>query len=431
MKFNSLKYGLLGLVMSAMIIAPSCEIEPVPNLNGPTIEGFVDGASLTDLQLLQVGLESAMRIDVGFYYNTTAIVAREYWDLRETDPRYTGELLGAGGSALDNNGFLTTRSFAARYKAIRNAYILEEAVANSEAGLSDAEKKGFTGLSKTLRAYSLLMVLNRQYQNGCRLDTKDPSALGGFVDYTAGLAGVMALLDEGAADLASASFAFTSSYAADAAELLMQNKAIAARVALYQGDKAKALTNLAASYYDINGALDMGMAYQFGAGGNDILNPLFVSGNDNYIVHPTFLTDAEAGDARVAAKTSAIGATVTSDGLTGDTRVNIYASSTSPVYMTRNEELILIYAEANIGTDNNEAVLAINVIRANAGLAAYAGGTSDAELLTEVLKQRRYSLFGEGHRWIDLRRTGNMSEIPIDRTGDVVHEQFPRPVQEG
>jgi len=64
----------------------------------------------------------------------------------------------------------------------------------------------------------------------------------------------------------------------------------------------------------------------------------------------------------------------------------------------RNEELILIYAEAQIGRDVNE-----------------------------VLKQRRYSLLGEGHRWCDLRRKGRLGEVNVDRVGDIVHTEFPRP----
>ena len=98
--------------------------------------------------------------------------------------------------------------------------------------------------------------------------------------------------------------------------------------------------------------------------------------------------------------------------------------------MIRNEELILIYAEANIGSNNDEAINAINIIRNAAGIGDYTGGTGSAELLDEVLYQRRYSLFGEGHRWIDLRRTGNLGRIALDRDGDIVHTQFPRPASE-
>jgi hypothetical protein len=47
-----------------------------------------------------------------------------------------------------------------------------------------------------------------------------------------------------------------------------------------------------------------------------------------------------------------------------------------------------------------------------------------------MLHQRRYSLFFEGHRWIDMRRYNKLGELPIDRTGDKVHVSFPIPLNE-
>ncbi|MDH3201329.1 MAG: RagB/SusD family nutrient uptake outer membrane protein [Myxococcales bacterium] len=88
---------------------------------------------------------------------------------------------------------------------------------------------------------------------------------------------------------------------------------------------------------------------------------------------------------------------------------------------------ILIYTESQIGSDVNESLAAINRVRNAAGLGNYLGATDDTSMLNEVLRQRRYSLFGEGHRWVDLRRTGKIGEIPIDRVGDVADTEFPRP----
>ena len=64
------------------------------------------------------------------------------------------------------------------------------------------------------------------------------------------------------------------------------------------------------------------------------------------------------------------------------------------------------------------------------GLGNYAGATDLNSLITEILRQRRYSLFGEGHRWIDLRRYNQLAILPIDRAGDDVWTQFPRPVND-
>ncbi len=120
-----------------------------------------------------------------------------------------------------------------------------------------------------------------------------------------------------------------------------------------------------------------------------------------------------------------------SDGLSGDYDVYIYSSNTDPVCIIRNEELILLYAEAKAQTgDATEAINAINVIRTSAGLAAYSGGMSTDELIDEILYQRRYSLFAEAHRWIDMRRYNKLGELPIDRPEDDVWKEFPLPADE-
>ncbi|MEL6132200.1 MAG: RagB/SusD family nutrient uptake outer membrane protein [Bacteroidota bacterium] len=443
MKFFNIK--LLGTIL-AFVFAfgmTSCNIEEIPNPNGPTLDDLVEGATLEDLQLLLTGAESVLRNDMEFYYQVVSIVGREYWDLNGVDPRYTGELLGVNGLPLDNNGFLTTRSFAARYRAIKNANVFLESLANSSATLSTEEVNGLTAIVNTFKAYSLLLVLNRQFDNGCRLDVADPDNLGAFVSYEAGLAGVQDLLNEAATNLSNTgdAFALNLSVGFDGFEtpagFRQFVKALQARVALYQGDKASARDFLNESFFDIAGGLNVGPVHAFGTAGNDIRNPLFyVADQDLFIAHPDFMADAEANDLRVSTKTDTlkdeddIPTSASLDGLSGDFQVQIYSGPSSSVPIIRNEELILIYAEAQIGNDNNEALAAINTIRGAAGIGDYAGGTSDDELLTEIVNQRRYSLFGEGHRWIDLRRLGRLDEINIDRTGDIVHEKFPRPVTE-
>ncbi len=434
-------YKLLGIALILLFSVSSCEIDEIPNPNGPSLESFENGATAADLKLLATGLASVMRTDLGFYYNTVSIVGREYYDLNGVDPRYTGELLGAGAGAgvLDNNGFLTTRSFAARYRAVKNANVLITAVENSAAGLSDEEKNGYYGYAKTLKAYALLLVANRQYNNGIRVEVSDPDNLGPFTaNHDNSLSEIQALLGEAATDLANGgdNFVFSApGFDSSVGGFWEFNKALSARVAIYQGNKSNALSYLNDSYFDLNGGLDNSTDHLFGGlGGND-LNPIFFAPNaDLYLAQSSFLTDAEAGDSRTGKvtmlDTAVIGVPVTLDGLSGTHQVSLYGSNTSPIPIIRNEELILIYAEANIGSDNNEAVAALNVVRNAAGVGDYTGDTDDAALVDELLHQRRYSLFGEGHRWIDMRRYGRLDELPNDRDGDEVFEQFPRPVLE-
>ena len=421
----------------------SCEVEEVLNPNSPTVESFENGATLADLQLLGQGLQSVIRDDMEFHFWTVSILGREYYDLRGTDPRYTSELLGQNGGSLDNNGFITTRSYFGRHRSVRNANLLKTAVQNASATLSPGEVNSFLGFANTITGYEMLLEANRQFENGLRLDTADPINLGPFApDYNSTLEGIKAVLDEGYGQLtnASANFLFELGDGmfstipgyddSQTAAVAQFNRGILARLEILRGNKAEAATALGDSFMDMAGDMNAGGYYAFGGNtGNDRGNPLFfVPGVDNYMAHPTWIADATAGDARLSKATQAT--LIELDGLSGDHQVTVYSSNTDPASIQRNEELILIMAEARIGGNNAGAVEAINVVRKAAGLADYSGGMSDAELEDELLYQRRYSLFAEGHRWIDLRRYGRLSEIPTDRAGDVVHVQFPRPASE-
>ncbi|MDR3188492.1 MAG: RagB/SusD family nutrient uptake outer membrane protein [Prevotellaceae bacterium] len=119
-------------------------------------------------------------------------------------------------------------------------------------------------------------------------------------------------------------------------------------------------------------------------------------------------------------------------------RVNMYPTQSSPVSILRNEELILIYAEAKIHTSTGtlaDAVAALNKIRTAAGLQDIATAKPDIindkeALIDELLNQRRYSLYGEGHRWFDARRYGRLAQLPNDLPTHHVYEQMVRPYSE-
>jgi len=223
---------------------------------------------------------------------------------------------------------------------------------------------------------------------------------------------------------------YSSIGGSDAEAIAQFNRGLAARVALYQGDASGALSALSGSFMDFDGDMNTGAYYAFGgATGNDLPNPLFyVPGVDNYMAHPSWVAGAEDGDTRLSKATES--GLIELDGLSGTRQVTLYGSNSDPASIMRNEELLLIYAEANMTSNPSEAVRALNVVRNAAGLADYSGGMDGASLTDEVLQQRRYGLFGEGHRWIDLRRFNRLNEIPLDRAGDKVHIQFPRPASE-
>ena len=120
----------------------------------------------------------------------------------------------------------------------------------------------------------------------------------------------------------------------------------------------------------------------------------------------------------------------TQDGLNGTHQTKLYASNISSIDIIRNEELVLLYAEANIPANSSEAVKALDIVRNAAGLPAYSGSTSESALVDELLKQRRYSFWCENHRMYDLRRFNKSSFLPIDRSGDQIFNIFPVPLTE-
>ncbi|GAB4487784.1 MAG: hypothetical protein OHK0019_03300 [Saprospiraceae bacterium] len=432
MKKFAIKPLFGALLIGILLSFSACQLDEISNPNAPE-QGNLEngGATLNDLRLLSLGLESVLRVDMEFHFWTTSIVGRDYWDLRNVDPRYTGELLGKNGAQLDNNGFLTTRSYAARYRAARMAWVVIHATQNSSASITPAQRNGFIGHARTLLAYSLLLECNRQYKNGIRVDVEDPDNRGPFEPYDEALRAIRAMLDQANDELTGAEFLFTSTLG-DVVRVKQFNRALAARVEMYKGGStapAAMRSLLLETWMNPDGDMNEGVYYSFGAGGNNILNPLYTVPNQTqFVAHPEFVSAAEPGDTRFTSKTTQLAAPFSTDGLSGDVQVTMFASNTSPFPIIRNEELVLMWAEANIGFDNNAAVTAINKVRAAAGLGPYTGPTDDASLINQLLHERRYSLFGEGHRWIDMRRFGRISQIPTDRPGDVVHEQFPTPV---
>jgi len=85
--------------------------------------------------------------------------------------------------------------------------------------------------------------------------------------------------------------------------------------------------------------------------------------------------------------------------------------------------------EANIGQGNLALAEAdINTVRAAAGLGSVT--LTAANAVDQLLHERMYSLFLEGHRWVDVRRFDRFNTLPIDRSGDQIFRQFPRPLDE-
>jgi starch-binding outer membrane protein, SusD/RagB family len=424
----------LLLLVCTSIVFFSCK-KDYGNLNSPTIESFLNNASKNELNNLVSGTESGMRNAIAFYLDNVGSLGREGYRFSGSEPRYVTDLLGANAGTLSNSNFYIANPWAARYRVVKNCNVLIEAAGKSNL-ITANEKSGYSGFAKTIKAYQLLMNLNLTYTNGIRIDVADPDHLGGFLNYPNSLVAIASLLDSGRTDLATASMSFPLAGFTgfnNAAGLLAFNRALAARVAVYQENWDAALTALNLSFFGLDKPFGLGIYHVFGTGSGDQLNPMFIPQNQSgeiRVAHPSYATDLEPGDDRLN-KATLRTTTASLSGLSSNRDVWVYTSSTANVPIIRNEELILIYAEVNIQKNNfPEAIKAINKIRTGHNLPNYSGALTTGALTTELLKQRRYSLFWEGHRWVDMRRYNLLSQLPVDRPADDVWDKFPIPLTE-
>lgn len=421
------------IVIAGLTLSMSCSVEDFNDLNNPEVDAFSENLSRGDLQDLIGGILFSTRDGLGTYYDDVGVIGREFYRFSSSDPRFTTDLLGGGSSVLDNNTFYITTPWGDRYRSVRNANIILDILDGQDlsALFTAQEVEATRGFLRTWIGYELLLNLNLTDELGIRVDVADETNLGPFVSRTEALSAIRAILDEGAAELQNGGgdfpFSLTTGYDGfnTPAAFREVNRGMAARVAAYQGDFSAVLSLLGESFINMDPSpesLATGLYHVFSESPTDLINPLFFALNSTpagvRVAQPLFLDEAEAGDTRVS-KIALRDEPITFAGLSGTHDFFLVTDRVAPLPVIRNEELILLFAEANITADPAAAVGALNLIRNSAGLTDFTGTTDATSLLQEMLTQRRYSLYGEGHRWIDIRRYGMLETLPIDRPEQV------------
>ncbi|WP_426492888.1 RagB/SusD family nutrient uptake outer membrane protein [Hymenobacter sp. 102] len=413
---------------AALLSTTSCgffEVDPVEDPNNPSLGSVLNNASKAQLDALAVGVEASLRnAHTGNApYNWLAgTLGREVTILASTESRWYGELQGTR-TTLDDaayyNGYYTPLS-----QTRRAAQIYRESAANSQA-VNAEQRQGIAGFTHTYEALSKLLLLNMQGANGIRIDVDNPLRPGKFVTPAEALTNIRQLLDQGATELdqAGSSFGFSlsSGYTGfnTPATFKQFNRGLAARVALYQGDYSGALTALGTSFISPTGDLKTGPKITYnpaiaGDAGNAYFQVSNNTGSNVIGVPDNFVTEAEAGDARLSKVALRTTPRVTG-GISLAYESRLFPTNTTPLDIIRNEELLLISAEAKANSGNLPGALTdVNIIRTRAGnLPALPAGTftSVAKAMDEIIKQRRYSLFFEGHYFVDLRRTNRLKPV--------------------
>jgi hypothetical protein len=446
MRIQSMRVTSSIAVVAVLLLTSACKDLVVPDYNNTSLDDLSNNPTPTKVQQAAQGLLVGARVGIGEqngYISLLGIVGRESYNFDPADPRFITEMLigplDGGSPAFGGN------LFAAPYRNIRNANILLGAV-DKVVGLSAEEKSAVVGFAKTMQALDYLNVINTRDDLGAPLDvnigpTADPAPI---VAKAAVFTFISTLLDEGLTALNAGGTEFPFSLSpgfagfATPAEFTEFNRALKARVEVYRGNYAAALTALNASFLDTSAPLTLGAYHSYSTGSGDTQNALFDPTGRAIMAHPSIVTDAElkpdgTPDARVVAKVAQLADPRTVQDVTTDRVFSIYNSNTASIPIIRNEELILLRAEARYFTgDVLGALNDINLIRTTSGgLAARGPFLNDSDFIAELLKQRRYSLLFEGgHRWIDTRRFGLLATLPRALPTHTVPSRFPFPEAE-
>ena len=413
----------------------------VPNYNNPTPAGLA-GDPVGGVQLAANGLVFQLRAQIAGFISGAGIMGRESFNYTPTEGRNTTCWLqkmdyACGGGSAFWNGF---------YTESRNVFTFLNTV-EATAGLSAAQKEGARGFAKTLEAYSLAFVAERGKYGGPTEVAADPQTLTPFVSRDSMYNYVIGRLDQAKAHLgaAGAAFAFTLNSGFTGfdtpSKFVEFNRALAAR---YNAERAAlrnpacgangtacyqlVLQNLTETPTLLDATnLQKGPAWIYSTAAGDATNGLSKGSSAFIFAHPSIKTDAPLRangqpdlryQSKIVTLSAAVGTGSAVPGIQTDQDFNIYPSQSSNIPMIRSEELILLRAEAEWFTGAKAAALAdINTIRTTSGgldpTTLTIASTDDA-FITELLLQRRYSLLFEGHRWVDVRRLGKLTTLPID-----------------
>lgn len=439
----------LGAAALGLLLLGGCDEIDVGDLNNPGLDELEESPTRVGVNTAATGLLIGLRTGIAEpngWIPLLGAMGREGFNLNTiSDPRYVQEMFL--GPLDPGSGAFGANFWTARYANIRNTVLVLNAAENV-ADMTDEEKEALRGYAKTIQALELLWVIVTRDANGAVIDVdRPPTGEPGPIATRAEVYDrIEQLLDEGYTHLqaggAAFSFRLGTGFAGfdTPATFAQVNRALRARVAVYLDDFGSALTALGQSFVSTAQPLSLGVYHVYGTASGDLTNNI-LTGTPQIRANPLLIAGAQTRlngqpDLRVTTKIitddPATGSSGTTS-ITSDQHFTVYPTNTSPVAIIRNEELILLRAEANIGLGNLAAALPdINFIRTTAGGLAplVTLGTGDAAL-DELLYNKRYSLLWEGgHSWIDYRHYGKLTDLPRQVTGGVFFNKMPFPRNE-
>ncbi|MSR07056.1 MAG: RagB/SusD family nutrient uptake outer membrane protein [Gemmatimonadetes bacterium] len=440
---------LISAVVLAAALAAStgCGDFEIPNADNPNLNALEDNPSPSVLISATQGLLQGIRTGTTTNLSTFAHYGREgyYIDVAQTTLSAFDVVLtpGTGGGGGWNN----------TYQYVRLGNTILTGLDKVGSAMTDQQKEGIRGFVKTAGAYLLHGQLRAMDAFGVVIATDNISStqLPAVASKTAAFAFINQRLDEGRVHLLAAGAAFAFSLGtgfagfSTPATFIQVNRALRSRVAIEANDYAGAVAALGASFVNPASAMDLGPKNIYSTATGDAVNGFFDPNGFSYVADSMLPVEAQlrlgaTKDLRVTSKmTRILGPggvfqTRKHTGVESGFRWTLYSTSSSPIPIIKNEELLLIRAEARWRTGDQPGALAdINAVRTvSGGLPALGAIASDAAFDNELLYNRRYSLLLEyGHRWVDLRRFNRLTDLKGPRgAGDLVFDKVPLPQSE-
>lgn len=448
---------MVGALVATLALGACVDSTGVPDLNNVSAETLKGGLNPANAQLLITGLLNQHRGSVnGNYIKFGETMGRDAYRMDKAEPRYLTEFLSA--TAPDNGSFTGQGNFSPFFVTIRAANTLITAANNATdaSGLDAAARAGILGVARTVKALSYFNVLEYRDSVGMPVDldrdiNADPAP---WVCKPDVMEYISALLDSANTDLGAAGSGFVFSLpagfkavAGTPAGFAQFNRGLKGKVEIYRALSHQkptgatsfnaAVAALGQSFMNPAGSMTAGVFHVFSTASGDATSGLVDAAlHLNPLVHDSI----QAGDTRASKiVTQAAPYTQAVSGVTISTPYDFAgslgsSSLTRPQPLMKNEELLLLRAQAAIGlNDLVTAATYINTVRAAYGLGNVGPFATADAAISALLYEKRYSLLMDGpQRMVDLRAYSRLNgtylraEIP----GDIYTSALPVPINE-
>ena len=452
-------YKPLAFVV-VLLASAGCKDSNIVNpLDAPTVEAVSGALSRASLQPLATGVLAQDRAAVQgtvTYYTLSAVLGRDVYRIESSEPRYVSETLGGNP---DPGSFAGSGGFSGFYTTIRAANDLILALPSAPATELNADAVNVTsGFLKTIKALDYLRLIELRDTVGVPIQTDDGSEVTPVSCKGKVLSYIAALLDSANSELVSAGAgtslpfilptgftAFGRNYST-AGNLVLFNRALKGKTDLYRAyDRKNPQPSLATqAIAELTTALggaaagavpsstfQSGPYYKFVAAGSEATaNPRALT---TIGLNPLVKDSVQQGDTRAAKiiTRSTLGGGGISTSITCSFCTNALVNQELPIGILRDEEIVLLRAQAYIEAGNLASATAdINSVRTFYGLAPHAVFASKSAAISAVLYEKRYSLLFEGpQRWVDLREYNrlNATYLRPEVSGDPFNKAFPIP----